>query len=159
MYLGKRANAPTNGAALTRRPSSRWQLVQFKVPPTYPGKLSRVWVINASPRYTEISNGSSGVLSTTGACHVSGFQPRVEGRCVTDAVESTRFDASCNEHAETNAAATSRRAGTRDAIALRPRFATRRARPRTSELSDRAQRSAAAKARSCRRSIARARPP
>jgi hypothetical protein len=73
MKRGYRAATPESGAAPARRPSSRWQLVQFKLPPTYFGRLSRVCVSSASPRYTATPYGSSGVLSTTGGRHFSGM--------------------------------------------------------------------------------------
>ena len=57
-YCGKRAYTPTQGIAPARRPSYRWQLVQRRSFPTWPGSESPGALRIARPRMTESESGS-----------------------------------------------------------------------------------------------------
>src|SRR2546426_82003 len=59
-YCGYRANTPIH-EPVSRRPSSRWQLVQRSLLPTWFGKLSRVAVSRARPRRTASPYGPAGM--------------------------------------------------------------------------------------------------
>src|SRR5258708_6214272 len=62
MYLGNRAWTPASGAALGRNPRSRWQLVQRRLPPAYPGSESGVCSRSASPLLMEAPSGPPGMM-------------------------------------------------------------------------------------------------
>jgi hypothetical protein len=64
---GNRAYTPTSGAALTRVPSSRWQLVQRSSPPTLCGRLSGVAASSARPRRIDAPRGPAGISESAGA--------------------------------------------------------------------------------------------
>src|SRR3989442_10948835 len=65
-YCGYRANTPIH-EPVSRRPSSRWQLVQRSLLPTWFGKLSRVAVSSARPRRTASPYGPAGMTESAAA--------------------------------------------------------------------------------------------
>src|SRR5437667_10931626 len=65
-YCGYRANTPIH-EPVSRRPSSRWQLVQRSVLPTWLGKLSRVAGDSARPRRTASPYGPAGMTESAAA--------------------------------------------------------------------------------------------
>src|SRR5712691_7802693 len=65
-YCGYRANTPIH-EPVSRRPSSRWQLVQRSLLPTWFGKLSRVAVSSARPRRTASPYGPPGMTESAAA--------------------------------------------------------------------------------------------
>src|SRR6267378_7373326 len=65
-YCGYRANTPIH-EPLSRRPSSRWQLVHRILLPTWLGKLSRVAVSSARPRRTASPYGPAGMTESAAA--------------------------------------------------------------------------------------------
>src|SRR5882762_8440574 len=74
-YCGYRANTPTH-EPVSRRPASRWQLVQRNLLPTWLGKLSRVVVSSARPRRTASPYGPAGMVESaaTAAREGAGFE-------------------------------------------------------------------------------------
>src|ERR1019366_2135950 len=72
-YCRYRAYTPTYGIAYAPAPSSRWQLLQRRSLPTFPGSESRVAAMMARPRRTDLENGSSLRVDSAG----------VASRCAT----------------------------------------------------------------------------